>query len=156
VAELEQRYFEITVHDSALMAVVKGLGQGLDNVADSGLVADAFFDEAVKKVFAFHVLHDNIEVSGVVVHLVDFDNIIVFQLRGLLRTLNRISHSFWRNFSTSGVLSQPTHSLLDTFDRHYQVRILRVTCLYYFCEVAPSLKLQSTPQAARRKCIYLQ
>lgn len=79
------------MNDVAAVAVLKGFSNDPNNFIDGGLISNFFSDISFVDVLAIHILHDDVVCILVVVHLVQFYNIFMFQLHHSRTTLNRIS-----------------------------------------------------------------
>jgi hypothetical protein len=91
---VRQRYLDIAVDDVLAMAEVEGVGDGEDDLRNLALIGAAVEIVVGVEFSALAVLHDDVEEGGVVVDLVDLDDVGVLQLSGRGSTKSRISHSF--------------------------------------------------------------
>lgn len=77
---MKGRYFDVAVDDLVGVAELQGIGNGKNYLCDLGLVGAAVQVFRGVELATLAVLHDDEEVSGVVIDLVDFYDVGVFQL----------------------------------------------------------------------------
>ena len=85
-------YLDISVDYVIRMAEVQGISDGEDNLGNLGLVAAAVDVPGGVELSSLAVLHDDVEVAGVVVDLIDLDYVGVLELHRARHTFSRISH----------------------------------------------------------------
>lgn len=69
------------MHDVVVVAELECLGDSLHDFGDGGFVANAGLDDTLEEIFALHVFHNDVEGVGIVVDLVDLDDVFVLELR---------------------------------------------------------------------------
>jgi hypothetical protein len=80
------------VHDIIVVTKFKRFGNSLHDLCDDTFVPDVLLDDAFEEVLPFHVLHDDVEGVGVIVDLVNFDDVVMLQLSRLSVYLEQNLH----------------------------------------------------------------
>ena len=68
------------MNDVFAMAVIKSIGECLDDLGDLGFSDASLSILRIAELSALHVFHDDVEVFGVVVDFIDFYDVGVFKL----------------------------------------------------------------------------
>ena len=94
MAGLLNSYFNISVNYAIRVTKIESIGDGQHNLCDLCLVRASWQIFCCIEFSSLAEFHHNVEISWVIVDLIDLENVRMFKLNEIMNTVSMISHSF--------------------------------------------------------------